>query len=172
MKPGALQAAMLGGLTMGVLSALPVVMVANCCCLWVVGGGVLAVYILHSNHPGAISAGESALTGLMAGLFGVGVWLVVTVLIDLMFGQLLGSFQDRLMQMLHEANLPPEVHAALERFGSDDGGLKWMVLAGEFLLQLVIWPLFAALGGLLAAALLKSDTPPAPQPGSTPELHY
>ena len=35
-----LQPALYGGLFIGVLSALPVVNIGNCCCLWFAGGGV------------------------------------------------------------------------------------------------------------------------------------
>ncbi len=38
--------ALLGGLFIGMLSALPIVSVGNCCCcLWMIGGGVLAAYL-------------------------------------------------------------------------------------------------------------------------------
>jgi len=40
-----LQAPLLGGLFIGILSALPVVSWGNCCCLWIIGGGVLAAYL-------------------------------------------------------------------------------------------------------------------------------
>ena len=42
MNPAApkLQPALYGGLFIGVLSALPLINIGNCCCLWVIGGGV------------------------------------------------------------------------------------------------------------------------------------
>ena len=39
------QAVLLGGLFIGVLSALPIINLANCCCLWIVGGGAIAAYL-------------------------------------------------------------------------------------------------------------------------------
>ena len=40
------QPALLGGVVIGVLSGLPFVNIGNCCCcLWVVAGGVLTVYL-------------------------------------------------------------------------------------------------------------------------------
>jgi hypothetical protein len=49
MNPAApkLQPALFGGLFIGVLSALPIINIANCCCLWVIGGGVLATYLMQ-----------------------------------------------------------------------------------------------------------------------------
>ena len=60
-----LQPAFWGGLFIGVLSALPIVQVGNCCCcLWVVTGGVLAAYLRQQQSPYAIPASEGALVGL------------------------------------------------------------------------------------------------------------
>ena len=63
-----LQPALSGGLLIGVLSALPLVNVGNCCCcMWVIAGGMLAVYLRQQNTPFAVSSSEGALVGLMAG---------------------------------------------------------------------------------------------------------
>ena len=59
------QPALLGGLFIGVLSALPVVNLGNCCCcLWVVAGGALAVYLLQQNDPAPVSTADAATVGL------------------------------------------------------------------------------------------------------------
>ena len=48
------QPALLGGLFIGVLSALPVVNTANlCCCLWVIVGGVLTSLSVAAGTAGA-----------------------------------------------------------------------------------------------------------------------
>ena len=53
--PSVLKPAFLGGVALGVLSALPLV---NCCCLlWLGGGGLLAVYLLRQDFAGEIAAG-------------------------------------------------------------------------------------------------------------------
>ena len=68
-----LQPAFWGGLFIGVLSALPIVNVGNCCCcLWVICGGALAAYLRQQNSPVQIEAAEGALVGLMAGAIGGG----------------------------------------------------------------------------------------------------
>ena len=65
------QPALLGGLFIGVLSALPVVSSANaCCCLWVVAGGVLVVYLQQQNTPLPVETADAVLGGLIAGLIG------------------------------------------------------------------------------------------------------
>ena len=54
------QPALLGGLFIGVLSALPVVNIANCCCLWVICGGVLTVYLQQQNLPTPVATSDAA----------------------------------------------------------------------------------------------------------------
>ena len=77
-----LQAPLLGGLFIGVLSALPVVSWGNCCCLWIVCGGVLAAYLDQQNDPRPITAGRGALNGFLAGVIGAFVWLLVSIALD------------------------------------------------------------------------------------------
>ena len=56
MTPAKLQPALLGGLTIGVLSALPVINLANCCCAWILFGGALAAYLMQQSHPEPITS--------------------------------------------------------------------------------------------------------------------
>ena len=65
-----LQAPLLGGLFIGILAALPVVSWGNCCCLWIVGGGVLAAYLDQQRDQRPISAGRGAFAGFLAGIIG------------------------------------------------------------------------------------------------------
>jgi hypothetical protein len=41
------KAAVIGGAVAGVLSAIPIL--SNCCCLWAIGGGLLAVFLYAKN---------------------------------------------------------------------------------------------------------------------------
>ena len=64
MAPAKTQPALLGGLALGVLSALPVINLANCCgCAWVLFGGALAAYLMQQNHPEPIHIGDGAIVG-------------------------------------------------------------------------------------------------------------
>ena len=74
-----LQPALLGGVVIGVLSALPVINLANCCCAWILFGGGLAAYLLQQGRPAPISVGDGALVGLMAGAVGAVVWTLVSI---------------------------------------------------------------------------------------------
>ncbi len=64
MDSGRLQPALVGGLFIGVLSALPIVNTANCCCcLWVISGGVLAAYLRQQSSPVRDHVGRGRLHG-------------------------------------------------------------------------------------------------------------
>src|SRR5258708_34103287 len=65
-----LQPALFGGLFIGVLSALPIINIGNCCCLWVVSGGVLAAHLMQQNHPRPVAAADGAPVGLLPGFLG------------------------------------------------------------------------------------------------------
>ena len=95
MESNRLQPALFGGLLIGVLSALPLVNVGNCCCcLWVVAGGMLAVHLRQQSSPFAITSAEGAYVGFLAGLFGGVLGVLLSIPIDLM----MGPFNRRFME--------------------------------------------------------------------------
>ena len=75
-----LQPALLGGLLIGVLSALP--FVGTCCCLWVIAGGVLTTYLLQERSSLPVTAGEASVAGLLAGVIGAFVSTAVAMLVS------------------------------------------------------------------------------------------
>ena len=84
-----LQPALWGGVFIGVLSALPIVNFANCCCcLWVLVGGALAAYLRQQNNPYQIDAAEGAIVGLMAGAIGGIVYSVLSIPVQILTGPL------------------------------------------------------------------------------------
>ena len=78
-------------MAIGVLSALPVINLANCCCAWILFGGALAAYLMQQNHPEPIQIGDGAIVGLLAGLVGAFVWLIVSIPISMV----MAPFQSR-----------------------------------------------------------------------------
>ena len=45
---------------------------ANCCCLWVIAGGVLVTYLQQQAKPTPVETGDAVVGGLIAGLIGGG----------------------------------------------------------------------------------------------------
>lgn len=171
-KPNYAQPAFIGGLVMGVLSALPLVSAGNlCCCLWVVGGGALAAYLLQQNESGAITPGDGALVGLLAGLIGA----LVQTLVGIPIGLLVAPMERAMLQRVIDAagSMPPELRDGLERFSRTDmqSNISFFIL--RRLIGLFLWMfvggIFSTIGGLLGAAIFKKNLPPGvidapPQP--------
>jgi hypothetical protein len=156
-----LKPALMGGLVMGVLSALPGVSLGNCCCCaWLVTGGVVAAYVLQSNSPGPIAMGDGALVGLLAGLFGAVVNMIVSVPMNI----LTGPFQRQLVQRFADSqpDLPENVRQMVDSMGVGAVSVVGTVMA--FFMMLILGAVFSSLGGLLGAFFFKKKEAPVPPP--------
>jgi len=160
MSPSKTQPALLGGLAIGVLSALPVISAANCCCAWILFGGGLSAYLMQQNHPEPITAGDGAIAGLLAGLVGAFVWLVLFIPLT----AFMAPFQSDLIQRMlsSSTDMPPEVRDLLEGLGSPQGIGIGMVFS--FFVMLCISSVFGMIGGLFGALLFRKSQPPTPPP--------
>ena len=153
------QPVLVGGLVMGVLSALPIISAGNvCCCLWVISGGVVAAYLLQQNEPAPITQGDGAMIGLLAGLAGALVCWVISIPITI----LVGPMERRLVERIVESagTVPPEFREMMAR--SQSGGFQ----AARFMASLIFWlfagAVFSTLGGVLGAMFFRKALPPDP----------
>ena len=182
MNQSQLQPVVFGGLFIGVLSALPLVSLGNlCCCLWVVGGGMLTAHLLQRDRSEPLALGEGALCGALAGVAGAVVYVAVSIPI----GIVTAPFQRRVMEFVvnSQGDVPPEVREMLDSFGPE--GIIAGVALG-FVVMLIAGGVFSTLGGLLGALLFRpspthrppsppyvppppSQTPQAPPPPRDPE---
>ena len=153
-----LQPALLGGLFIGVLSALPIISIANfCCCLWVVTGGILTAYLDQQADRRPMTIGRGATAGLLAGVIGAVVWLMVSTVVDVV----LSPIQQRILEeILRSArDLPPEVRAFFESLRGAEASAIGYIL--EFFVRLFFGAGFAAVGGMIGAVFFRNDVPPA-----------
>jgi hypothetical protein len=162
MDSARLQPALLGGVFIGVMSALPIINAGNCCCcLWVLAGGALAVYLRQQNSPAAIDAAEGALMGLMAGFIGGVIGVILSIPVQMMFGPLQEEWLGRILARNEE--MPPEAREMAERLMTGNT----MRVAGA-LINIVTSVIFGMLGGLLGVAIFKKNAPPPPPPTAPP----
>jgi hypothetical protein len=157
--PLKLQPAIYGGLFIGVLSALPIVNMGNClCCMWVVGGGVLATYLMQQNHPYPVASADGALVGLLAGVIGGVFGALLSVPIQMLMGPMQKQLFDQILA--NSQDMPPESRAMLENLASGSGSA--ILFAIQLVASVVVGAIFGMLGGLLGVALFKKkDLPPA-----------
>jgi hypothetical protein len=172
MTPSKTQPALVGGLFIGVLSALPLVNLGNCCCcLWVVAGGAIAAWLLQQRDPAPISVADAMGAGLLAGLVGAVVGSVVSIPINLLTGPMVQGWLEQFVQSARD--LPPEFREAFEQARQgQDGSLGIAVATGIvwFLVSLVVYGVFAAAGGALGAVFFRKapSRPVAPPPPFAP----
>jgi hypothetical protein len=157
------QAAIVGGLVMGVLSALPIIYVGNaCCCMWVVSGGLVAAYVFQQNHPVPMTAADGALAGLLAGLVGAGVHFALSIPIDLLMAPMERAMVQRILDM--SGNMPPEWRDTFERFGGNNAQFVFATFLLRriigFIFMMFIGAIFSTLGGLLGSVLFVRQSPP------------
>jgi len=152
-----LKAAILGGLFIGILSALPVISIVNCCCLWIIAGGMLAAYIDQQNDPRPTTAGRGAAVGVLAGVIGAFIWIPAAVVLNLVMAPIQQGLLEEVIR--NARDMPPEARAWLE--GLAGQGSSPFRYAVGFFFQFFAGVIFATLGGVLGAAFFRNDVPPA-----------
>jgi hypothetical protein len=148
------QPALLGGLFIGVLSSLPVLNIANCCCLWVLAGGVLVVYLQQQNTPVPVETGDAAIGGLIAGAIGGALFGLVQTFVMQATGP---AVLEQMRSQMGSQEMPPQVMEFMERVFSGRG---FAVLT--FAITIPLYAVFGMLGALLGLVFFRKKTPPAP----------
>jgi hypothetical protein len=153
------QPALLGGLFIGVLSSLPVISTANvCCCLWVVAGGVLVVYLQQQNRPDPVETADAVLGGLIAGVIGALIACIGQFIVYSLTGEL---WQEAMRQSLEQnSEIPPEMRDTIMKLFT--GRALWLLLLA-FLIP--VNAVFAMLGALLGLAFFRKKLPPVTPQG-------
>jgi hypothetical protein len=148
------QPSLLGGLFIGILSALPVVGFANlCCCLWVIVGGVLTAYLQQQDRPEPIDSADAALGGVVAGLIGASIYLVISFALFSVSGDMM---EERIRTAIEQnPQIPADLRDSLIGFTS--GPSMLLVMAA---VTLPIYAVASTLGALLGAAIFRRKTPP------------
>lgn len=158
---GFAQPALIGGVALGVLSALPLIgPIGNaCCCLWVVGGGLLAAYLLQQNRAAPITPADGLLVGLLAGLFGAVVHAAISIPLNLILGPAERAMAERFIEMA-----PPEMREMFERYSGRDRAFSAGFFVVAQIVGLMFWAcvgaVFASIGGVIGAAIFKKQLPP------------
>lgn len=157
-RPDKLRPALLGGVFIGIISAIPIVNLINCfCCAGVIAGGIIAVH-LYKKTLGQVELTykDGAITGLMAGASGA----LISTIIESAIGQSAGEVVDKLLEAYPD--IPPEVEDILLQIESTQGDLFFIILGLVF--ALVIYSIFGILGGIIGVSIFQKNktkfTPP------------
>ena len=161
-----LKPVLIGGVLLGILSALPLIQYFNCiCCAWVILGGVVAarLYVKDSSVP--VTLGRGVAIGLLTGLIGTVVSALFSIPLFLMTSRS-GGLMEQLKQTLEQVpNLPPETRETIASWSSQ-GNINTIFYVIGFFLMLGINCLVAMIGGAIGVAIFEKRKPggTAPEP--------
>lgn len=147
----ALYAILIGGAVMGLLGNLPVINLLNCLlCIWVWLGGAAAVVFYRRFEKTTVgpTIGRGAGLGALAGVAGT----VIGALVYLPTAAISGPIMDSVFKGLN-MNVPVTQPGAGGLIG---GLLIW------FLIDIVLYPGFGALGGLVTTSILNRNKTASP----------
>lgn len=177
-KPSKVRSVALAGTAMGVVSALPGLSLINCCCCaGIIGGGIFAVYLYKQEFREGMPPLESSdglVLGVLAGLVGAFAATVISVMMLLVFGawetELLRGFVEKILEAMEESGSLPagaadDVREMMEQAMAESTTVVGM-LSG-LIMNLIIYPIFGMLGGLLGYTLFKPK-PLSPNASATP----
>src|SRR4029079_1927710 len=146
-----LKPALLGGLIVGVLSAIP--FINYCCCIWSIGGGAPAAFLLIKGSAVPVQTGDGAVVGGLAGVVGGIIYLVLGLPITIFFG----------MAAMEEQLSNSGVHLPFS-------GMILMIVAS--IAGAIFLAMLATLGGVIGVAIFEKrkdgGVPPPPNYGSAP----
>ena len=153
-----LKPALIGGVLLGLLSAIPVVNLVNvCCCLWALIGGLLASYLYIKNSPIPARAGDGAILGALAGLVGAVIVVVIGIPISIIAG---GITRELLIRLIENVN-PGQAEAI--RIQMEAGStIAGAIVNGIILAVLLV--IFSTIGGLLGVPIFEKRKGPIPPP--------
>lgn len=140
--------ALIGGVTAGILSGIPII---NClCCLWIIGGGVLAAYFLTKESPVVMTAGDGAIVGVFTGIIAAIVEAFVTIPFRAVNEKLAQGIMDRFSQYYEE--MPSGWESWLDGSGFE-GSIVWTILG--LAVSVIVFSALGALGGIIGISLFK-----------------
>jgi hypothetical protein len=155
-RPGMLRPALVGGIVAGVLTAVPLV---NClCCLWVIGGAMLAAYLFAKDSPGPMTPVDGAVVGILAGIVAAVTDAFASLPFENVNRQYVQRFMDELSQFMDE--MPAGWENFVERRAGEFSP-AWFLLG--LLASAVIYAALGAIGGTIGASIFgKKKIPPFP----------
>jgi uncharacterized protein YqgC (DUF456 family) len=154
-----LKPAIIGGVVVGLLSAIPFVNLPNiCCCLWAILGGAIASYMYIKNSPTPVKTGEGAILGVLAGVVGAVIYIVIGIPLSILAGNALSGL---IVKMLENAD--PSSARQMRRQMMNQSVVMSVVWGFVWALLLLV---FSTLGGLIGVPIFekrKGNPTPPPQ---------
>ena len=157
-----LKPAIIGGVILGVLSAIPAV--NTCCCIWALVGGLVAANFYIKASPNPVTPADGAIVGAIAGVVGAVLIIVIGIPLQLIFGAAMAGMMGGYIQ-----SVDPSQAAQVQEAMAAGLGFGRAIL--NALIYSVCAIIFSAVGGLLGVAIFEKrkggpGVPPPPPPAA------
>ena len=156
MSPNRVKAAAIGGSIAGAASEIPVLNFLNlACCALVVGGALLAVHLALRNEPPTDSAplGAGAAIGALSGVFAAAVGTIISIPVTLLIGNIAQEGIATFLESSEDLQIEGLPRDLLESLTTSSEGIVMSALLLGLVFSLLLYTVFAALGGILGASL-------------------
>mgnify|MGYP000602843796 CR=1 FL=1 len=147
-QPDKIRPAMFGGLTIALISTIPILNFINCfCCAGVILGGFVSVYFFNKaleDESIRLSLNDGFSLGVMSGALGALISMILKTAIG-------ANLKQQIEKILHSpAQLPEELEEMLIQLAENMS--DFVLLTIDLGLSLVINIIFASLGAIIAVS--------------------
>lgn len=160
-SPDNFNSIVIGASVIFVIGIVPFLNLINGCCLGMLLGGGVSVWHYVNQYNLSLTSGEGFKLGALAGLLGGLAGLVVGYLLLALFDYQPGAEAIKDI-FLNLAGNDPEVRAQLEESFREQSqnALSVSNIAISTASTVIIYPLFAGLGGIIASSMFKKGSAP------------
>ncbi|HEX8634678.1 MAG TPA: hypothetical protein VF703_11075 [Pyrinomonadaceae bacterium] len=149
------RAVVIGGVTLGLLSAIPPISFMNmCCCVWVLGGGALASYLYVRRSQTPVLLGQGAELGALSGAVGTFVSHSIGIPLGLLLGEPFNRFLVKAFENFNP-QVAEEMRKQMEIAQAQTFAQKLPVILATAAFNTAVYIAFATLGGLLGVKLFE-----------------
>jgi hypothetical protein len=173
-KPQKQRAILIGSAVIAGISSMPGLSIINCCCCaGILFGGALAVYLYQKDFQPdmpPLETSDGLIVGLLSGIFGAIGATVISALILLSLGpveaEFLMNIVGSVIEDLAENGTIPYDMADQFLEGMDEqmsDAMSFVGILTSFFFNIIIFPIFGMLGGLIGYGLFRNKTVPQAQ---------
>ena len=135
--------------------------------MWVMGGGGIATWLLNKQRPNGLTYGDGAFGGVLSGLFGAVVATMVSIPVRLLSARFFGSQQEAIEEAFKDMpGFEGPLRDLILRVASTE--ISAVTVAFTFIMNLLIFALFAMIGGILTVAILQKRNERRERSGDAP----
>jgi hypothetical protein len=166
-----LKPALVGGVLLGILSAIPPLSLVNCaCCAWVIGGGVLAANLYVKSSPTVVTLGSGVGLGLLTGAIGGLVTTLFSIPVQILMNTMFSGYVAQARQIVSDLpNMPPALREIILAAGNSGFNIFAVIFAAFF--NVIVYAVIAMLGGVLGVAIFEKRKVEIPAPVLPPRLN-